>query len=77
MASGLRNTAGSAWYYVLYVFLLYYVLDNEPRNIQIVRYNERLIELGKKICIWPSAIKEKDINARTPERPPQGNREPQ
>ena len=39
-----------------------YVLDNEPRNIQIVRYNERLIELGKKICIWPSAVKEKDIN---------------
>jgi hypothetical protein len=39
-----------------------YVLDNEPRNIQIVRYNERLIELGKKICIWPSSIKEKDIN---------------
>jgi len=39
-----------------------YVLDNEPRNLQIVRYNERLIELGKKICIWPSAVKEKDIN---------------
>ena len=39
-----------------------YVLDNEPRNLQIVRYNERLIELGKNVCIWPSSIKEKDIN---------------
>jgi len=39
-----------------------YIFDNEPRNIQIVRYNERLIELGKSICVWPSEIKEKDIN---------------
>jgi hypothetical protein len=39
-----------------------YVLDNEPRNLQIVNYNERLIELGKDVCIWPSRIKEKDIN---------------
>jgi len=39
-----------------------YVLDNEPRNAQIVRYIERLIELGKNVCIWPESIKEKDIN---------------
>jgi predicted RNA-binding Zn-ribbon protein involved in translation (DUF1610 family) len=39
-----------------------YVLDNEPRNAQIVRYNERLIELGKNVCIWPDYIKQKDIN---------------
>ena len=39
-----------------------YVLDNEPRNRQIVSYNERLIELGKNICIWPSSILHKDIN---------------
>ena len=39
-----------------------YVLDNEPRNAQIVRYNERLIELGKSVCIWPNDIKQKDIN---------------
>ena len=25
-------------------------------------YNERLIELGKTVCIWPEHIKEKDIN---------------
>jgi len=39
-----------------------YALDNEPRNKQIVMYNERLIELGKTVCIWPEHIKEKDIN---------------
>ena len=39
-----------------------YVLDNEPRNKQIVSYNERLIELGKNVCIWPDTISEKDIN---------------
>ena len=39
-----------------------YVLDNEPRNAQIVRYIERLIELGKSVCIWPESVKEKDIN---------------
>jgi hypothetical protein len=39
-----------------------YVLDNEPRNLQIVRYNERLIELGKHVCIWPQSVNEKDIN---------------
>ena len=39
-----------------------YVLDNEPRNRQIVSYNEQLIEKGKTVCIWPSTVKEKDIN---------------
>jgi len=39
-----------------------YVLDNEPRNKQIARYNENLIEMGKKVCIWPSSVMDKDIN---------------
>ncbi len=39
-----------------------YVLDNEPRNQQIVKYNERLIEMGKNVCIWPDTVYEKDIN---------------
>ena len=39
-----------------------YVLDNEPRNKQIVSINERLIELGKRVCIWPHNVHEKDIN---------------
>ena len=41
---------------------LVYVLDNEPRNKQIVQYNKKLIEMGKTVCIWPPKIKEKDIN---------------
>jgi len=41
---------------------LVYVLDNEPRNKQIVQYNKKLIEMGKTVCIWPSKIEEKDIN---------------
>ena len=39
-----------------------YALDNEPRNVQIVKYNEKLISLGKTVCIWPNDLKEKDIN---------------
>lgn len=39
-----------------------YVLDNEPRNRQIVQYNEDLIRKGKKVCIWPKTISEKDVN---------------
>jgi hypothetical protein len=39
-----------------------YILDNEPRNRQICAYNEKLIELGKEVCIWPKHIYEKDIN---------------
>ena len=39
-----------------------YVLDNEPRNEQIIKYNEKLIKMGKNVCIWSSDITEKDIN---------------
>jgi len=39
-----------------------FVLDNEPRNSQIVRFNEDLIKQGRKVCIWPSSVTEKDIN---------------
>ena len=39
-----------------------YILDNEPRNYQIAKYNERLIGIGKNVCIWPNEIREKDIN---------------
>ena len=39
-----------------------YVLDNEPRNPQIVKFNENLINQGKTVCIWPNGIKDKDIN---------------
>lgn len=39
-----------------------YVLDNEPRNKQIVSIQQELINQGVKIVIWPSSCKEKDIN---------------
>ena len=39
-----------------------FVLDNEPRNKQIVGYNEELIKQGSKVCIWPDSMGEKDIN---------------
>ena len=39
-----------------------YILDNEPRNRQICSYIEKLIELGKEVCIWPDNITDKDIN---------------
>ena len=39
-----------------------FVLDNEPRNTQIVKFNEDLIKQGRQVCIWPDSIIEKDIN---------------
>lgn len=39
-----------------------FVLDNEPRNSQIIQRYEKLIDSGEKVVIWPSTIKEKDIN---------------
>jgi hypothetical protein len=39
-----------------------YVLDNEPRNYEIVKKYEKLIQSGNQIVIWPSTIKEKDLN---------------
>lgn len=39
-----------------------YAYDNEPRNKQIVDRISRQIDNGEKIVIWPSNIREKDIN---------------
>ena len=39
-----------------------WVLDNEPRNREIVNRIEKLIDRGQKVVIWPSNITEKDIN---------------
>lgn len=38
------------------------VYDNEPRNTQIVKQIERMVNLGYKLVIWPSPWKYKDIN---------------
>ena len=39
-----------------------YVVDNQPYNKEVVDTIEYLIENGKKVCIFPENIKEKDIN---------------
>ena len=39
-----------------------YVLDNEPRNKEVVAIYEKLIEKDCKIVIWPENLKYKDIN---------------
>lgn len=41
---------------------LVYVLDNEPRNKEIVAKYEKLISSGNSIVIWPRIVIEKDIN---------------
>jgi transcription elongation factor Elf1 len=39
-----------------------YVYDNEPRNREIVNRIDKCISRGQRVVIWPSNIKEKDIN---------------
>jgi hypothetical protein len=39
-----------------------YVMDNEPRNEQVVRTMEKLVQQHKRVCVWPEHIKCKDIN---------------
>ncbi len=39
-----------------------WIYDNEPRNAEILSRISRVIENGQKVVIWPSTIKEKDIN---------------
>lgn len=38
------------------------IFDNEPRNKQIVDKIEKSVDNGYSVVIWPSEIKEKDIN---------------
>jgi len=39
-----------------------FVYDNEPRNKEIVSRIERCIERGERVVIWPTTIREKDLN---------------
>ena len=39
-----------------------WIYDNEPRNSEILSRISRVIEDGQKVVIWPSSIKQKDIN---------------
>jgi len=39
-----------------------WIYDNEPRNAEIHSRITRVIDNGQKVVIWPSVIKDKDIN---------------
>ena len=39
-----------------------FVFDAEPRNKEIHKRMEKIIQRGHKICIWPSDVPGKDIN---------------
>ena len=39
-----------------------WIYDNEPRNAEIHSRISRVIDRGEKVVIWPSFVKEKDIN---------------
>ena len=39
-----------------------WIYDNEPRNEEIVSRISRTIDRGERIVIWPSDIREKDLN---------------
>ena len=39
-----------------------WIYDNEPRNVQIARRIEQTIDQGGTVVIWPSSVREKDIN---------------
>ena len=39
-----------------------WIYDNEPRNAEIHSRISRAIDRGEKVVIWPSSIKEKDVN---------------
>jgi transcription elongation factor Elf1 len=39
-----------------------WIYDNEPRNAEIHRRIEQCINNGERVVIWPSTIRDKDIN---------------
>lgn len=41
---------------------LIFILDNEPRNKNVVDVMKKLIDKNEKVCIFPQFIKDKDIN---------------
>jgi len=38
------------------------IVDNEPRNNEVMKQLQKYIDIGYSVCIWPDEIKEKDIN---------------
>lgn len=41
---------------------LTFVMDNEPRNVEIISKIKKLIRQNQKVVIWPNYITHKDIN---------------
>lgn len=39
-----------------------FVLDNEPRNREVIKQYEKLIDEDRSVCIWPDHVVQKDIN---------------
>ena len=39
-----------------------WIFDNEPRNWEIVNRISKVVDGGDKVVIWPSKMKEKEIN---------------
>ena len=39
-----------------------FIYDNEPRNEQIVRRMQTVIDRGLRLVIWPQKVQQKDIN---------------
>ena len=39
-----------------------FVFDNEPRSKETCKKIQKTINLGYKVCIWPSSVTEKDVN---------------
>lgn len=38
------------------------IMDNEPRNEQVVKRIEANINMGFNVCLWPQVITDKDVN---------------
>jgi transcription elongation factor Elf1 len=60
LASGDSNLGGVAGIFPELDIVLVY--DNEPRNRDIVKQIEKSVDKGYKICLFPEAVKGKDIN---------------
>lgn len=39
-----------------------YVIDNEPRNEEVVRVMRRLVKDGERVVVWPRDFQHKDVN---------------
>ena len=39
-----------------------YIFDNEPRNKEIIKRMETIIDKGYNVVIWPDSIQSKDVN---------------